>query len=132
MKVFQAFILKIQSEIIQTAKKSRLTPAMKSKRPQFANNLQHCTAQQCEKVLSTFQQFVVQKRFVRRPPGKRFDDRYTISTVKHYPSQIVWGGYVQKWYCCSQFLAFKSHNKWAKIRANTHREAITLHASSQL
>ena len=69
---------------------------MKAKRLQFANNHQHWTAEQWGKVLfsdeSTFQQFVVQKRHVRRPTGKRFDDeRYTIPTVKHPPSQIVWG-----------------------------------------
>ena len=45
------------------AKKLRLTGAMKAKRLQFANNHQHWTAKQWEKVLfsdeSTFQQFVV-------------------------------------------------------------------------
>ena len=40
---------------------------------------------------STFQKFVVRKRHVRRPTGKRFDERYTIPTVKHPPSQMVWG-----------------------------------------
>ena len=34
---------------------------------------------------------MVRKRYVRRPPGKRFDDKYTLSTVKHLPSQMVWG-----------------------------------------
>ena len=75
--------------------KPRLTAAMKAKRLQFANNHQHWTAEQWGKVLfsdeSTFQQFVVRKRHVRRPTGKRFDERYTISTVKHPPSHMVWG-----------------------------------------
>ena len=77
------------------AKKPRLTAAMKAKRLQFANNHQHWTAEQWGKVLfsdeSTFQQFVVRKRHVRKPTGKRFDERYTIPTVKHPPSQMVWG-----------------------------------------
>ena len=68
---------------------------MKAKRLQFANNHQRWTAQEWQNVLfsdeSTFQQFVVRKSYVRRPPGKRFDDRYTISSMKHPPSQMVWG-----------------------------------------
>ena len=75
------------------AKKPKLTAAMKAERLEFTNNHQHWTAEQWGKVLfsdeSTFQQFVVQKRHVCRPTGKRFDERYTISTVKHPPSQIV-------------------------------------------
>ena len=81
------------------AKKPRLTAAMKAKRLQFANNHQHWsdwTGEKWGKVLfsdeSTFQQFVVRKRHVRRPTGKRFDRRYTIPTVKHPPSRMVWGG----------------------------------------
>ena len=77
------------------AKKSKLTAAVKAKRLQFANNHQHWTAEQWGKVLfseeSTFQQFVVRKKHVRRPIGKRFDERYTIPTVKHPSSQMVWG-----------------------------------------
>ena len=71
------------------AKKPRLT-AMKAKRLQFANNHQRWTAQEWQNVLFsdelTFQQFAVRKSYVRRPPGKRFDDRYTISSMKHPPS----------------------------------------------
>ena len=81
-------------------KKPRLTAAMKAKRLQFANNHQHWIGEQWGKVLfyeeSTFQQFVVRKRHVRRPTSKRFDKRYTIPTVKHPPSQMVWESYVQK------------------------------------
>ena len=40
---------------------------------------------------STFQQFVVRKRHVRRPTGKRFHERYTIPTVKLPFRQMVWG-----------------------------------------
>ena len=40
---------------------------------------------------SAFQQFVVQKGHVRRPKGKRFEEKYTMPTVKHLFSQIIWG-----------------------------------------
>ena len=77
------------------AKKPWLTAAMKARRLQFANNHQHWTAEQWGKVLfsdeSTLQQFMVRKRHVCRPTGKRFDERYTIPTVKHSPSQMVCG-----------------------------------------
>ena len=35
---------------------------------------------------STIQQFAQRKRHVRRPVGARYDDRYTLATVKHPPS----------------------------------------------
>ena len=41
---------------------------------------------------STVQQFTTRKRYVRRPIGKRFDERYTLQTMKHPPSVMIWGG----------------------------------------
>ena len=32
---------------------------------------------------------------MRRPPGKRYDDKYTVSTMKHPPSQMIWGAMSQ-------------------------------------
>ena len=40
---------------------------------------------------STFQQFTVRKNHVRRPMGERFNEKYTISTIKHPSTQIIWG-----------------------------------------
>ena len=40
---------------------------------------------------STMQQFIPCKRHVRRPVGKRFDEKYTAATMKHLPSQMIWG-----------------------------------------
>ena len=40
---------------------------------------------------SLVQRSVVHTRHVRRPPVKRFDDKCTISTMKHPPSQVIWG-----------------------------------------
>ena len=75
------------------ARKPRITPVMKAKRLAFAKKHRDWTIQQWLKILfsseSTFKQFVVRKRHVRRPPGKRYDDKYTVSTMKHPPSQMI-------------------------------------------
>ena len=77
------------------AKKPKLTPLMKRKRLEFARNHLHWTFDDWGKVLfpdeSTFQQFVVCHKHVRRPVGKRFDQKYTTATLKHLPSQMIWG-----------------------------------------
>ena len=68
---------------------------MKKKRLAFAKKHLHWTADDWGKVLfsdeSTFQQFVVRHKHVRRPVGKRFDKKYTSATMKHPPSQMIWG-----------------------------------------
>ena len=95
MTVSRSLSKEFNMKSYKPAEKSTLTAAMKAKRLQFANNHQHWTAEQWGKVIfsneSTFQQFVVRKRHFCRPTGKRFDERYTIPTVKHPPSQMVWG-----------------------------------------
>ena len=77
------------------AKKSKLTAIMKKKRLAFAKKHLHWTADDWGKVLfsdeSTFQQFVVRHKHVRRPVEKRFDEKYTSATMKHSPSQMIWG-----------------------------------------
>ena len=40
---------------------------------------------------SSIQQFNPRKRHVWRPVGKRFDERYTVQTMKHPPSVMIWG-----------------------------------------
>ena len=40
---------------------------------------------------STLQQFVVGKKYVPRFPGKRFDNKYAISTIKQPSRQMIWG-----------------------------------------
>ena len=68
---------------------------MKAKRLAFAKEHHDWTIQQWSKVLfsdeSTFQQFVVRKRHVRGTPGMRYDEKNTVSTMKHPPSQMIWG-----------------------------------------
>ena len=40
---------------------------------------------------SSVQQFSVQVQHVWRPSGERYHEKYTVTTVKHPPSQMVWG-----------------------------------------
>ena len=75
------------------AKKPRLTEAMKAKRVIFANTSADWSEKQWGKVLfsdeSTIQQFGTRKQQVRRPVGTRFEDRYTVATMKHPPSVMI-------------------------------------------
>ena len=68
---------------------------MKAKRSAFAKKHQNWTAKEWVKVMlsdeSTLQQFVVMKGHVPRPRRTRFMQKYTISTIKHPPSQMIWG-----------------------------------------
>ena len=40
---------------------------------------------------STVQQFTSRKQLVRRSVGARHENHYTIQTIKHSPSIMVWG-----------------------------------------
>ena len=77
------------------ARKHRLPQPMKNKRLAFAKKHATCTKQQWSKVLfldeSAVQQFTTRKRYVRRPIGKRFHEKYAIQTMKHPPSVMIWG-----------------------------------------
>jgi len=76
------------------ARKPRLTPAMKLKRLQFAKKYRDWTSQRWSRVLfsdETIQQFALRKRTVRRPPGTRYNERFTQQTMKHPPSVMIWG-----------------------------------------
>ena len=37
------------------------------------------------------QQFVPHHVHIRRPLGKRFDKKHDVATMKHLPSQMIWG-----------------------------------------
>lgn len=77
------------------AAKPKLTPTMKKKRLDFAKRHVSWSVEQWSRVLfsdeSTVRQFNSRKTHVRRPPGERFNDRYTVMTMKHPPSQMIWG-----------------------------------------
>ena len=77
------------------AKKLRFTLKMKKKRLQFALQHKDWTCAQWSKVLIldkfTVQQFAASKRNVRRPPGTRYNKKYTQETVKHPPGVMLGG-----------------------------------------
>ena len=66
---------------------------IEAKRVIFANKSADWSEKQWEKVLfsdeSTIQQFGSRKQQVRRPVGTRFEERYTVATMKHPPSVMI-------------------------------------------
>jgi len=78
----------------KTARKPRLTPAMKLKCLQFVKICEEWTSQQWSRVMcsneTTIQQFASRKRTVR-PPAARYNERFTQQTMKHLPSVMIWG-----------------------------------------
>lgn len=90
------------------AKKPRITPAMAKKRYDFAKRHQHWTESDWKKVMwsdeTIVQQFGTRPIQVRRPPGQRFNSRYVVPTVKHCPSQMVWGAISSQGRACMSFL----------------------------
>ena len=76
-------------------KKPVLTHSIKAKRYAFAKAYLEGTPENWKKVLfsdeSTVQLFTSRKQLVRRFLGAQCEDRYTIQTIKHPPSIMVWG-----------------------------------------
>ena len=67
------------------AAKPKLSPKNKNERLAFCRHYCHWTPQDWSAVM-----FCLRRPNVRRPPGQRFNKRYTCSTVKHSPSLVVW------------------------------------------
>jgi hypothetical protein len=84
----------------QPARKPRLSKAQIKKRLQFCHQYKNWTVQQWQRVLwsdeSTFQQFGQYPHHVRRPAAARYNIRYTVPTVKHAPSVMIWGCFAGK------------------------------------
>jgi hypothetical protein len=77
----------------KATRKSRLTTSMKKKRLTFTQNHKNWTVQLWSTMLfsnkSSVQQFSACATTVRRPVGKRYEERYTSPTVKHVICAIV-------------------------------------------
>ena len=69
------------------AKKTQLTSQMKKKKLEFAKKYINWNIKDWKKVLfsekSSLQQFTVRKNHVHQSVGERFNEKYTISTIKH-------------------------------------------------
>ena len=86
--------LKIPSRV--AAMKPLLTAKMKQKRLNFAKAYSHFTPEDWSKVMysdeSTFRCLRATRTKVRRPVGSnRFESKFTVKTVKHPSSVMVWG-----------------------------------------
>lgn len=82
----------------RAAKKPLLTENMKKKRLQFCKKYQHWTSEEWKKVMfsdeSTFRLIRGTSKIVRRPrDASRYDPKYTVKTVKHPDSVMVWGAF---------------------------------------
>jgi hypothetical protein len=80
----------------RVAQKPLLTEKMKKKRMAFCKAYQHWTAEDWSKVMysdeSTFRCIRSFSTKVRRPSGSnRYDSQYTVKTVKHPDSVMIWG-----------------------------------------
>jgi hypothetical protein len=92
-RTFQKY-LKMPSRIAN--QKPLLTTKMKARRLKFAKAYRHWTSADWAKVMfsdeSTFKCLRSIRGKVRRPrESSRFDSRYTIKTVMHPDSVMVWG-----------------------------------------
>ena len=80
---------------IKSHKPAKKPKPVKAKRVIFVNKYADWSEKQWGKVLfsdeSTIQQFGTRKQQVRRPVSTRFEDRYTVATMKHPPSVMIWG-----------------------------------------
>lgn len=82
----------------RAAKKPLLTKAMKKKRLNFCKTYKHWTVVEWKKVMfsdeSTFRLVRGESKIVRRPSSvSRYDPKYTVKTVKHPDSVMVWGAF---------------------------------------
>ena len=82
----------------RAAKKPLLTKKMKKKRIQFRLKYKDWTSNDWKKVMfsdeSTFRLVRGVSKVIRRPKSaSRYDEKYTVKTVKHPDSVMVWGGF---------------------------------------
>lgn len=82
----------------KAAKKPLLSVKNIRDRIAFCNRVQHWTPEMWSRVLFSDETSVKQfanrgSATVRRPPGKRYDPRYVIPTVKHSASVMIWGSF---------------------------------------
>ena len=79
----------------RAARKPMLTEVQRKKRLVFCRKYKNWTERQWQNVMfsdeSTFCQFGTHLHRVRRPTGLRYDQRFTVATMKHPQKVMVWG-----------------------------------------
>lgn len=85
----------------RAAKKPLITDRMRKKRLQFCRRYRHWTKEQWRGVMfsdeSTFRMIRGSSQLVRRARGSdRYDPKFTVKTVKHPDSVMVWGAFTGK------------------------------------
>jgi transposase len=84
----------------RAARKPLLTEAQRKKRLAFCKKYKDWTVKDWQKVTfsdeSTFSQFGTHLHRVRRPTNARYEERYTIGTMKHPQKVMVWGCFSAK------------------------------------
>lgn len=99
------------------AKKPMITRKQLRNRIAFCKSLKDKPAEWWDRVMfsdeSTFQQVRgTGYNYVRRPSGERLNPKYTLKTVKHPPSVMVWGAITAKGRC-----GIKIFDKGVKVNA---------------
>ena len=95
MTVSQRFFNESALKSHKPAHNPCFTIAMEFKCLDFVLKYGDWTAELRDKVLFSdhllVEQYVVRTRHVGMPPLKRFDEKYTVSTTRHPPSQKIFG-----------------------------------------
>ena len=106
------------------AEKSRLIEAMKKKRLEFAKKYLGWDTEVWKNVLfsdkPSIKQFSARKYQVWKPSGARYQEKFITPTVKHSPSQMIWGAMSAKRRAGLYFLLLEApwtaSNKWSCLR----------------
>ena len=98
VRMIQQTLCRCGYKAFRAAKKPMLTAAMKAKRVKFATEHLHWTPEMWSKVLfsdeSTFRLVRGTSKTVRRRWGHdRYSETYTIKTIKHPGSVMIWGAF---------------------------------------
>lgn len=106
------------------AKKPLMTERQRLARIKFCREMKDKTAEWWEQVMFSDESTFSQVRgtgynYVRRPPGLRLNPKYTLKTVKHPPSLMVWGAITAVGRC-----GLKIFEKNVKVNADKYIEVL--------
>ena len=120
VEVSDMTVSRLRPQILQTCKKTAIDISDECWAMAFAQKHQHWTPALWGKFVfsdeSIFQQFVVRKKHICRPPGKRCDEKDTISTMKHPPSQMIWSAFSENNVAGLIFFALWNDDERSPIR----------------